>query len=186
MSRALHRFVLVAWLVPAVIGVVGCGPRALTEQNVIEFIDRADDAARKRFAPEICSLRGENFKMTMTFLAADAEAPETSEITRKLYCAQAGEFAKLRQYVLERRSLTIDIAPDGQTATVKASYVEKLPYYPEDTFVSTPDDYDEVQILESDSTSVIAIENGDIVIWETIADIEQSLVPKHKMKLPYD
>jgi hypothetical protein len=168
------------------LGIAGCGPRALTEENVTEFMNRADDAARKRFAPEICELRGANFKLTMTFLAADSETPETSEISRKLYCAQAGQFAKLRQYVLERESLAIEIAPDGQTATVETSYVEKLPYYPEDSFPATPDDYNEVQILESESTSTLAIENGGIVFWETVADIEQSLVPKHQMKLPYD
>jgi hypothetical protein len=177
---------MLAMLAVSLTAIAGCGPRALTQENVTEFIDHADATARKRFAPEICELRGANFTLKMTFLAANAESPESSEISRKLYCAQAGQFAKLRQYVLERKSLSIDIAPDGQTATVRADYLEKLPYYPEDTFPSTPDDYDEVQILDSTSTSTIAIENGSIVFWETAADIEQSLVPKHTMKLPYD
>jgi hypothetical protein len=164
----------------------GCGPRELTRENVTAFIDQADDAARKRFAPDICALRGENFKLTMTFWAANVEEPTTSEVSRKLYCAQAGQFAKLRQYVLDREALDIEIAAHGQTASVRASYIEKLPFYPEDSMPATPDDYQEVQILESTSTSTIAIENGAIVFWDTAAEIEQSLVPKHTMKLPYN
>jgi hypothetical protein len=185
MSLKRSMCLLVA-LAVSLMALSGCGPRTLTQENITEFIDHADDTARKRFAPEICELRGANFTLTMTFLAANAESPETSQISRKLYCAQAGQFAKLRQYVLERKSLSITIAPDGQTASVEADYVEKLPYYPEETFPSTPDDYDEVQVLDSTSTSIIAIENGSIVFWSTEADIEQTLMPKHKMKLPYD
>ena len=39
------------------VSLVGCGRRSLDEAAVLEFIDAADVAARKRYAPDICELR---------------------------------------------------------------------------------------------------------------------------------
>jgi hypothetical protein len=39
----------------------GCSNQ-LDRVQVKEFIDRADDAARKRYAPEICALRGKELR----------------------------------------------------------------------------------------------------------------------------
>ncbi|HET9862690.1 MAG TPA: hypothetical protein VFP37_04555 [Steroidobacteraceae bacterium] len=44
----------------AACALAGCS-REVTRQQVAEFIDLADDAARKRYAPEICALRGKDF-----------------------------------------------------------------------------------------------------------------------------
>lgn len=171
-------------LVPA-LAMAGCGK--LDPVSAREFVDAADDAARKRFAPEICELRGKNFKMRQKFKSADTRAAPTElELDRKLYCVQAGKFSRLRQYKLERHSLDVDLAADRKTARVSATYTETLPYYEPDVMPATPDDFREWQVLEVRDESVIGIESGDIVFLSTDSDIVQTLLPKHQLKLPYD
>jgi hypothetical protein len=167
-------------------GLTGCSPQSLTQENVTEFVDKADNAARKRFAPEICKLRGKNFVLRKNLDAAREYESGHSEISRKLYCDSLRSFSRLYQYVLERKSLKIEIAPGAQMARIEAEYVQKLPYYEADTMPATPDDYYEVQILESREVSAVAIEDGAIVFVSTDADVKQKLVPKHELQLPYN
>lgn len=141
---------------------------------------------RRRFAPAICELRGERFVLRQTFYAQGIDTPQVNEISRKLYCTQAGTFGKVRQYSRERHSLAIQISADLQTAQIEATYTEKMPFYPDGMPLGSPDNYTEMQILESTETSVLAIENGAIVYWSTDAETEQTLVPKHTVPLPYD
>jgi len=162
----------------------GCGK--LDERKVREFIDHADDTARQRFAPEICGLRGENFTLHQKFQDANLRLPSTElDLSRKMFCVEAGKFGRLRQYQLERKSLEVDLAPDRKTARVTAEYVETLPYYPPDTMPATPDDFYEFQVLESRDESVVGIESGDIVFLHTDVDIHQTLVPKSSVQIPY-
>jgi hypothetical protein len=163
----------------------GCS-RELDRRTVAEFIDKADDAARKRFAPEICELRGENFRLRMIFHAHASNRPEEMEITRKLFCQQAGSFSQLRQYKLERTSMDIDIATDRKTATVIAEYVETMPYYEPHAMPATPDDFREFQVVETVDQSVVGIEGGDPVFLSTTSESFQTLVAKEAITLPYD
>lgn len=163
---------------------VGCGK--LDERHARRFVDQADETTRKRFAPEICALRAKNFSLHQKFQSSDERMPPAElDLDRKLFCAEAGKFARLRQYQLERKSLEVDLAPDRKTARITAEYVETLPYYPPDTMPRTPDDFYEFQILESRDESVIGFEGGDIVFLSTDADIHQSLVPKDSLQIPY-
>jgi hypothetical protein len=163
----------------------GCS-REVTRQQVAEFIDQADDAARKRFAPEICELRGKNFTMHLVFHAEDAREPAEMDITRKLYCQQAGSHSLLRQYQLERKSIDIDVATDRRTATVTAEYVETLPYYEPDMRPATPDDFRYFQVIESHDESVVGLEDGDVRFLSTRAEAHQTLVKKGELHLPYN
>jgi len=163
----------------------GC-KRSLDRGDVQTFIDKADAAARKRYAPEICELRGENFKLKRTFHDADGSPPSELEIGRKLYCREIGKFARIRQYKLERNSTEIRVAPDAKTATVRSEYVETMPYYPMDIMPATLDDFREWQIIESVDESVVGIEGGDLVFVRTDVESSQSLVDKGELKLPYD
>jgi hypothetical protein len=165
----------------------GC-KRSLDEADVREFIDKADEKARKRYAPEICELRGENFKLRRTLQALDEHIPPSEiEIDRKLFCREASLFSKVRQYKLERTSLDIDVAEDGKTAKAIANYVETLPYYEPDTMPATPDDFREFQIIESHDESMVGIEGGDVVFLSTDTESRQTeLVPKAEISLPYD
>ena len=163
----------------------GC-TREITRQQVAEFVDQADQAARKRFAPEICELRASNFRLQTTFHAQGRSEPAEMEMTRKLYCQQAGQFSRLRQYRLERKSMDIDVATDRKTATVTAEYVETLPYYEPDIMPATPDDFREFQVLETTDVSVVGIEDGDLRFLSTRSEIFQSLVPKGSLQIPYD
>jgi hypothetical protein len=163
---------------------VGCGK--LDEREVREFVDKADDAARKRFAPEICSLRGEKFALHQRFQAEDERRPPAElDLSRKMFCVEAGKFARIRQYQLERKSLEVDLAADRKTARITATYVETLPYYEPDMQPRTPDDFLQFQILETRDESVIGLEGGDIVFLSTDADIRQTLVPKSSLDIPY-
>jgi hypothetical protein len=163
----------------------GCGK--LDPVSAREFVDAADDAARKRFAPEICELRGKNFKLRQKFQSAEARMPPTEiELDRKLFCVEAGKFSRLRQYKLERHSLEVDLAPDRKTARVSAVYTETLPYYEPDIMPATPDDFREWQVLDVRDESVIGIEGGDIVFLSTDSETTQKLVPKRTLQLPYD
>ena len=111
----IPSFTLILLAACAALG--GCS-HEVNRKQVAEFIDRADDAARKRYAPEICKLRGKNFTMHVTFHGAEGREPSELDMTRNLYCQQAGSFSRLRQYKLERKSMDIDIATDRRTATV--------------------------------------------------------------------
>lgn len=163
----------------------GCGK--LDRNEVRAFIDKADDAARKRFAPEICELRGKTFSVHQKFQAANARLePAEMDLDRKSFCVEAGKFARLRQYRLERKSLEIDLAADRKTARVTATYTETLPYYEPDTMPATPDDFRQWQVLDTRDESVVGFESGDLVFLKTDADIHQTLVNKGEIKLPYD
>ncbi len=170
----------------AVLPLTAC-QRSLDEREVLEFIDKADNAARKRFAPEICGLRGKDFELHLTFQGHD-QRHEPTELTldRKLFCKEAGEFSRLRQYRLERNSIDIDVARDGKTARVTSEYVETMPYYDPDMIPATPDDFRHFQIVEVTDESVVGIESGDIVFLRIDSTASQSLVPKSSLSLPYD
>ena len=174
-------------LIIAVASLTGC-KRSMSEADVREFIDLADQKAQKRYAPEICELRGENFTLKRSYQALDKSYPPSDvEMDRKLYCREAALFSKIRQYKLERTSLDIDVAEDGKTAKAIANYIETLPYYEPDTMPATPDDFREFQIVESHDESVIGIEGGDLVFLSTQAESRQAeLVLKSELKLPYD
>lgn len=181
------RIALIAALLLALCApLTGC-KRSLDEQDVREFVDLADNAARKRYAPEICELRGEKFTLHMTFQGHDERAEPTElDIDRKLYCKKLSSFSRMRQYLLERKSLEIDVASDRKTARVTADYVETMPYYEEWATPATPDDFREFQVLETREQSVVGIEGGDLVFLSTASDTSQSLIPKSSLKLPYD
>jgi len=172
-------------LLAACAALAGCS-REVTRPQVAEFIDQADAAARKRFAPEICELRGKNFTQELVFHGHEGRAPSEMQITRKLYCQQAGQFSRLRQYRLERKSIDIRLAVDRRTATVTAEYVETLPYYEPGIVPSTPDDFSRWQIVESRDVSVVGLEDGDLKFLSTRAEAHQSLIGKDHVQLPYD
>ena len=181
----MHHALAIAVLLGAC-GLAGGCSREVNRQQVREFIDTADAAARKRFAPEICELRGQQFKLHLTYHADDAGEPAVMEIGRKLYCQQAGSFSQLRQYRLERKSLDITLAPDRRTATVTAEYVETRPFYEPHRMPATLDDFQHFEIVESVDESVVGIEGGDLVFLSTRAQAWQSLVPKSSLDIPYD
>jgi hypothetical protein len=161
--------------------------RHLDETDVREFVDKADNAARKRFAPEICELRGKDFTLHLTFQGHEAAIEPTDvEMDRTLFCKQAGLFSRLRQYRLERKSLDVDVAADRKTARVTAEYVETMPYYEPDIMPATPDDFREFQIVDTHDESVIGIESGDLVFLSTESISSQELVAKGSISLPYD
>jgi hypothetical protein len=163
----------------------GCS-HEVNRKQVAEFIDQADAAARKRFAPEICELRGRNFTLHVTFYGAEGREPSELDMTRGLYCQQAGSFSRLRQYKLERKSLAIDVATDRRTATVTAEYVETMPYFEPDTRPVTPDDFRYFQVVESRDESVVGLEDGDVRFLSSRVEAHQSLVGKGSIQLPYD
>lgn len=177
------RFTVAAVILLALCAPLTACKRSLSERDVRAFIDQADNAARKRYAPEICELRGENFKMKLTFQGDDRNVPPSEmEIGRSLYCRNAGSFARLRQYELERQSIDIELAADRKTATVDAQYVEKMPFYdPMRSPPASPFDYRDVQILTSHDRSVVGIEGGDIVFLRTETETEQELVDKNSI-----
>jgi len=160
--------------------------RELDRVEVAQFIDRADDAARKRYAPDICALRGKKFESRLVFYADGAEEPTELEMTRKLFCREAGSFSQLRQYQLERKSMSIQLSRDRKTATVTAEYVETLPFFEPDRRAVTLDDFMEFQVLEILDESVVGIEDGDLVFLSTHSEAHQTLVPKTSLDIPYD
>jgi len=181
----MRNFLLPVMLLAACAALSGCS-KEVTRQQVAEFIDHADDAARKRFAPEICELRAKNFTMHLTFHAERAREASEMEITRKLYCQQAGSFSQLRQYKLERKSIDIDMATDRRTALVTAEYVETMPYYEPDSRPATPDDFYHFQVVESVDMSIVGLEDGDVRFLSTRAEAHQTLVKKGEITLPYN
>jgi hypothetical protein len=178
-----HFPVTMLLVVCALLG--GC-TRELTRQQVAEFVDQADAAARKRFAPEICELRARDFKLENTFHAQGRREPSEIEMSRKLFCQQAGQFSRLRQYRLERKSMDIDVATDRKSATVTAEYVETMPYYEPGTMAATLDDFREFQVLESADESVVGIEDGELRFLSTRSESFQTLVAKESLQIPYD
>ncbi len=161
--------------------------RSLDETDVREFIDNADKAARKRFAPEICELRGKDFTLHLTFQGhRQSLEPTQVEMDRVLFCKQAGSFSRIRQYKLERKSMAVDVAADRKTARVTSEYVETLPYYEPDIMPATPDDFREFQIVDTHDESVVGIEGGDLVFLSTESRSSQRLVGKGSVDLPYD
>ena len=180
MPRYLAAVVLLAsLLLPA------CS-RELDRVEVAQFIDRADEAARKRYAPDICALRGKKFESRLVFHAHDADEPSELDMTRKLFCREAGSFSQLRQYQLERKSMSIQLARDRKTATVTAEYVETMPYYEPDRRPATLDDFMEFQVVEILDESVVGIEDDDLVFLSTRSEAHQTLVPKTSLDIPYD
>ena len=180
------RIVAAAMLLALCLSLSACR-NEVSRPQVAEFIDKADNAARKRFAPGICELRGKDFKEKLKFQGYEPRMqPTEMEIGRSLHCRTAGSFSLLRQYRLERKSIAIDIASDRKTARVTAEYVETMPYYEPDTMHSTPDDFRAFQLLESRDESVVGIEDGDLVFLSTASDQHQSLVPKNSVNIPYD
>ena len=181
-----HALLYACLLAAAATSLTGC-KRSLDEEDVRAFVDKADDAARKRYAPEICELRGENFSLELTFQALEDVPPSAIEIDRKLFCREAGKFSRLRQYRLERRSLEIDVAEDGKTANVVAEYTETLPYYGDDVMPATPDDFTDFVVVESHDESVVGIEGGDLVFTSAkVSATQTELIPKAELKLPYN
>jgi hypothetical protein len=161
--------------------------RHLDETDVREFVDKADNAARKRFAPEICELRGKNFTLHLTFQGHEQSIEPTEvEMDRALFCKQAGMFSRIRQYRLERKSIDVDVAADRKTARVTADYVETLPYYEPDMMPVTPDDFREFQVVDTHDESVVGIEGGDLVFLSTHSKSTQSLIGKGSVSIPYD
>jgi hypothetical protein len=183
---AMRIPVIVAILLALCASLTGC-KRSLHTQDVIEFVDKADNTTRKRFAPEICELRGKNFTLSVNFQGHEERyPPSTIEMNRKLFCKEAGKFSRLRQYKLERKSIDVDLASDRKTAVVKAEYVETLPYYEPDIMPLTLDDFREWQIVETRDESVVGVESGDLVFLSTRSDSVQTLVAKREISLPYD
>ena len=181
------RIPILAAILLAMCASLGGCKRSLHTQDVIEFVDRADNAARKRYAPEICGLRGKDFTLTINFQGHEKRYPPSKiEMNRKLFCSEAGKFSRLRQYKLERKSIHIDLAGDRKTAVVKAEYVETLPYYDPGVMPRTPDDFYDWQIVETRDESVVGIDSGDLVFLSTRSDSAQALVPKQDISLPED
>jgi hypothetical protein len=177
---------LLATLLALCVPLTAC-QRHLDETDVREFIDKADNAARKRFAPEICELRAKDFTLHLTFQGSEKQyEPTEVDMDRALFCKQAGSFSKIRQYLLVRKSIEVDVAADRKTARVTSNYVETLPYYPPDRMPSTPDDFYEFQVVDTHDESVVGIEDGDLVFLSTKSSSSQELVPKDSIPLPYD
>src|SRR5688572_189969 len=157
----------------------------LDERDVREFIDLADEAARKRYAPEICGLRGKNFVLRLKFQCDDQRQPPSElEINRTTFCVEAGKFSFHRHYQLERKSLDVDLAADRKTARVTAEYVETMAYFEPDRIPASPFDFTEFQVLNTRDESIVGIESGDIVFLNTDADVHQTLVPKKSIEVP--
>jgi hypothetical protein len=182
----MRLLLLTATLLALFAPLTGC-KRSLDERDVRAFIDKADNSARKRFAPEICELRGKDFKLHVKFQGYEPRiAPTELDMDRKLFCTVAGNFSRLRQYQLDRNSIGINVAADRKTARVTAEYVETMPYYEPNTFPRTPDDFREFQVIARHDESVVGIEGGDLVFLRTNSDSSQSLVAKNSVSLPYD
>ena len=180
--RALSLF---AFLLVLLAPLGGCS-RRLHERDVREFIDKADDAARKRFAPEICALRGKDFTLHLTFHGQETDSPTEVEMNRKLFCKQAGTFSRLRVYHLERKSIEIDLASDRRSARVVSSYVETLPYYEPDTMPVSPDYFRDYQVIDTRDDSLVGFEGGDLVFLSSDSESHQKLVPRNSPDIPFN
>jgi hypothetical protein len=178
--------ILPAMLLALCLPLAACGEK-VTRADVAGFIDAADNAARARFAPAICKLRGKDFKLSQKFQGYEPRLqPTEMEIGRKLYCTNLAGFSRIRQYRLERKSMDIDIATDRKSARVTAVYVETSPYYEPDMRPATPDDFRQYQVVESRDESVVGIEDGDLVFLSTESDARQTLIGKNPVAIPYE
>ncbi|HEU4780793.1 MAG TPA: hypothetical protein VFS58_13005 [Steroidobacteraceae bacterium] len=176
---------LLATLLALCVPLTAC-KRSLDEAEVLAFIDKADAAARKRYALEICELRGETFSLQLTFQADETNrGPSDLTMDRKLFCKEAGKFSRL-QYQLERKSLDIEVASDRKTARVNKHYVETMPYYDLDIMPATPDDFRKFQIVESYEEARVGIEGGELVFLSSDTDSTQTLVDKYSLSIPYN
>ena len=181
----MRVFILAAILLALCTPLTGC-KRSLDTRDVQEFIDHADDVARKRFAPDICGLRGKDFTLHLEFQGHSHHVgPTEVDMDRKLFCSQAAKFSRLRQYRLERKSVDIRLANDRKTAVVSAEYVETAPYY-EDSMPATLDSFHRWQIVETLDESVVGIEGGDLKFLSTRSSSNETLVPKSQISIPWD
>jgi len=176
---------LIAILLALCAPLAGC-KRSLSTRDVNEFVDRADDARRKLYAPEICALHGESFTQTVNFQGYMKNyGPTKIELNRKLFCQEAAKLSRIRAYKLERKSIDISLSADRKTAVVKAEYVETRPYYDPDTTPVSPDDFRDWQVIESLDESVVGIEGGDVVFLSAKSDAAQTLVPTKDLAVPF-
>jgi len=181
----MRVLLLLATLLALCAPLTGC-KRSLSTRDVNEFIDRADDAARKGFAPDICALRGKNFTLNIDFQGhEESYGPTKIEMNRKLFCQEAGKFAKVQIYNLERKSIDISLAPDRKTAVVKAEYEETMPYFEPDVMPSSPHDFRDWQVVKTRDESVVGIEGGDLVFLSTRGDAVQSLLSRKDNPVPF-
>src|SRR5215469_3223236 len=128
MHNSARIWITLTWVGLVAGSIIGCSQR-LRERDVEAFMDKADAAERARVAPDICALRAEGFRQHVIFHGAFQQGPSEMTFDRRLFCSQAGHFAHVRQYSLERRSLHIELAQDCLTAKVDTQYTEKLPFY---------------------------------------------------------
>lgn len=143
----------------------------LTEASVREFIDKADEAARKRWPDEICALRSKDFVLISHVEDKDGGFIRPSKkINKREFCKAIRTLPMLHNYRLTRESLAIQLSLDGQSAEVKAHYSERTPDYEGALPVEigkAPDNYDIVQEVESDDVSVVVLEDGKLRIKST-------------------
>lgn len=185
-----HRKPTARWTVATLLAVAslltGCGA-SLDDASVREFIDVADAAARKRYAPEICKLRAKGFTQELSYLALHAREPAESTIGRALWCKEAGDFARLYQYQLERTSLDIEVAADQKSARVVAGYKEIYPRYEAGSMYATPDNFENFIVVESRDESTVGFEDGDLVFLNARVEArETETIPKGQFNLPYN
>ena len=162
----------------------GCGQSSLSNDSVLAFIDDADDAARRRSAPDICRMRGQQFVTTTEFHSVGARPVAQGSSDRREYCRSLSTFAQVRQYVLERKSIDVALAGDAQTAVVTAEYEERLPFYPPTSQPRSRDDFSSVQVLKTHDVSTVGIEDGEIVFLSTDSEVWETLVPRSAVVLP--
>jgi hypothetical protein len=163
----------------------GCGSPTLQTHQVQAFIDAADAAERRRYAPDVCALQGQDFHEHVIFHGAETSGPTEVTLDRKLFCAQEGRFSHLRQYQLVRHSVDIQLADDLRTAGVDAQYTEEMPYY--EYRVPSLDYYQRLQIIDSHTHYVVGREHGRLVFLAAEIESTQRLVPRNSVPaLPYD
>jgi hypothetical protein len=182
--RPSARVLTSAAVAAAFLSLTACSTKELTQGNVLDFIDAADDAARDYAYYEVCDMRAESFVAYSTDYPHDSSEPVQSRVEKDEFCRNFGRVSRHMSYVIERNSIEIAVAPDAQTAVVTAEYVEKMPAYRRGVQVSGPDDYDEVQIFETHDVTTVGIEDGRIVILETTSVSHQKIVPRAEMPLP--
>lgn len=163
----------------------GCGSPTLQSRQVQAFIDADDAAERKRYAPDVCALQGQDFHEHVIFHGAETSTPSELTLDRKLFCAQEAKFSQVRQYQLIRHSLEIQLAADLRTADVDAQYTEEMPYYEYKQF--GPDFYQRLQFIDSHTHYVVGREHGKLVFLSAEIESTQRLVPRNSVPaLPYD
>jgi hypothetical protein len=163
----------------------GCGSPTLQSGQVRAFMDTADAAERKRYAPDVCALQGQDFHEHLIFHGAETSTATEMTLDRKMYCAQEGRFSRIRQYQLVRRSLDIKLADDLRSAGVDAQYSEEMPYY--EYPGPSPDFYQRLQIIDTHAHYLVGSEHGRLVFLSAELEATQRLVPRNSVPaLPYD